>query len=201
MSRGDAAAATWIVRRDESRHRRACDVDSPRRRVAATPRLRRGETSRTPQVQGFERFSSVLHPGLRRRESTRHRSDRPARGAADETIRVSERRVGGVRRLARGGAVRVPASRARRVVAAPRPRRRSSGWGDSRRRRGRQGKGDSTPRGRIVPTRVEQRFLVSEGSGDTKDLLSMLARADAALSAYLGLAPPADLAAARAALR
>ena len=38
-SRGDAAAATWIVRGDESRRR---DVDSPWRRVAATPRLRRG---------------------------------------------------------------------------------------------------------------------------------------------------------------
>ena len=90
-------------------------------------------------------------------------------------------------------------------------RRRERGGSSRRRGRdvGRPGggtRGDaavvtSTPRGRIVPTRVEQRFLVSEGSGDTKDLLSMLARADAALSAYLGLAPPADLAAARAALR
>ena len=36
--RGAAAAATWIVRGDGSRRR--CDVDSPRRRIAAT--LRRG---------------------------------------------------------------------------------------------------------------------------------------------------------------
>ena len=35
MNRGDAAAATWIVRGDESRRRRGCDVNSPRRRVAS----------------------------------------------------------------------------------------------------------------------------------------------------------------------
>ena len=40
--RGAAAAATWIVRGDESRRRRGLDVDSPRRRVAAPPRSRRG---------------------------------------------------------------------------------------------------------------------------------------------------------------
>ena len=34
-NRGDAAAATWIVRGDESRRRR--DVDIPRFQVAATP--------------------------------------------------------------------------------------------------------------------------------------------------------------------
>ena len=34
--------ATWIVREDESRRRRGWNVDSPWRRVAATPRLERG---------------------------------------------------------------------------------------------------------------------------------------------------------------
>ena len=38
---GDAAAATRIFRGGGSRRRRGCDVDSPRRRVAAVPRLRR----------------------------------------------------------------------------------------------------------------------------------------------------------------
>ena len=49
MGRGDAAAATWIFSGDESRRRRGRDVDIQRRRVAATPRPRRGysvETSR-----------------------------------------------------------------------------------------------------------------------------------------------------------
>ena len=40
--RGGAAAATRIVRGNGSRRRRGCDADSPRRRVAAAPRLRRG---------------------------------------------------------------------------------------------------------------------------------------------------------------
>ena len=66
-SRGDAVAATWIVRGDDKRARareerstdsvgsgrlrHGCDADIPWRRVAATPWLRRGysaETSRTP---------------------------------------------------------------------------------------------------------------------------------------------------------
>ena len=41
-SRGDAAAATWIFRGDESRRRRGGDVDILWRRVAATPRRGRG---------------------------------------------------------------------------------------------------------------------------------------------------------------
>ena len=41
-SRGDAAAATRIFRRDASRRRRGRDADIPQRRVAATPRPRRG---------------------------------------------------------------------------------------------------------------------------------------------------------------
>ena len=41
-SRGDAAAATWIIRGDQSRRRRGGDVDNSRRPVAATPRRRRG---------------------------------------------------------------------------------------------------------------------------------------------------------------
>ena len=41
-SRGTAAATAWIVRGGESLHRRGRDVDSPWRRVAATPRPRRG---------------------------------------------------------------------------------------------------------------------------------------------------------------
>ena len=40
--RGGAAAATGIVREDRPRRRRGGDVDSPRRRLAATPRPRRG---------------------------------------------------------------------------------------------------------------------------------------------------------------
>ena len=40
--RGDATAATWIVRGDESWRRRGYDVDIPWRQVAATPRPRRG---------------------------------------------------------------------------------------------------------------------------------------------------------------
>ena len=42
--RGDAVAATWIVRGDGSRRRRGCHVGRPRRRVAATPRLSRGSS-------------------------------------------------------------------------------------------------------------------------------------------------------------
>ena len=38
----ESAAAPQLRRGGESRRRRGCDVDSPRRRVAATPRLRRG---------------------------------------------------------------------------------------------------------------------------------------------------------------
>merc|ERR1712097_94314 len=64
--RGDAAAATWTFHGDGSRRRRgrdvdvpwgrvaaSCDVDVPRRWVAATPRLRRGysaETGATPRI-------------------------------------------------------------------------------------------------------------------------------------------------------
>ena len=40
--RGDAAAAMWMFHGGESRRRRGRDVDSPRRRIAATPRPRRG---------------------------------------------------------------------------------------------------------------------------------------------------------------
>ena len=55
-NRGDAAAATWTFRGDvrradvpsmESRRRRGCDVDIPWRRVAATPRLLRGNSVET----------------------------------------------------------------------------------------------------------------------------------------------------------
>ena len=49
-SRGDAAAATWLCRGDESRRRRGCDVDHPCI-TATTPRPRRGsfvETRRAP---------------------------------------------------------------------------------------------------------------------------------------------------------
>ena len=42
VRRKDAAAATWIFRADAPWRRRGCNVDSPCRRVAATPRLRRG---------------------------------------------------------------------------------------------------------------------------------------------------------------
>ena len=45
--RGDAAAATWKFRGDESRRRRGCDADILRRRVAATPWLRRGNSAET----------------------------------------------------------------------------------------------------------------------------------------------------------
>ena len=59
MNRGDAAAATRIFRGDETRRRHGCDVDIPRRRVAAaaatwifrrvaaTPRLRLGYSAAT----------------------------------------------------------------------------------------------------------------------------------------------------------
>ena len=49
MNRGDAAAATWTFRGDESRRCRGCYVNIPWRRVAATPWLPREysvETSR-----------------------------------------------------------------------------------------------------------------------------------------------------------
>ena len=39
VRRADGIASTWIVRGDESRHRRGRDVDSPWRRVAPTPRV------------------------------------------------------------------------------------------------------------------------------------------------------------------
>ena len=49
--RGGAAAAPWIFRGDESRRRRGCAVDIPRRRVAAaTPRL--GVRSRPAHAAG-----------------------------------------------------------------------------------------------------------------------------------------------------
>ena len=41
-ARGDAAGASWIFRGGETRRRRGCLVDVPRRRDAATPRPRRG---------------------------------------------------------------------------------------------------------------------------------------------------------------
>ena len=62
---------------DESRRRRGCDVDIPWRRVAVTPRLRRGyslETSRAPQVlRDLQRHQS--------RVDLRRPVDRPARRA------------------------------------------------------------------------------------------------------------------------
>ena len=45
--RGDAAAATWIFRGDESRRRRDRDVDIPWRGVPAAPRPRRGYSVET----------------------------------------------------------------------------------------------------------------------------------------------------------
>ena len=43
--RGDAAAATWIFRGDESRRRRGCDVDLPWRRAAAATWIFCGDES------------------------------------------------------------------------------------------------------------------------------------------------------------
>ena len=67
-SRGDAAAATWIIRGDESRRRRGCDVESPWRRVAATPWLRRGKSvegeSRRRRGRGY---SAETSRGVERR--------------------------------------------------------------------------------------------------------------------------------------
>ena len=48
-SRGDAAAGTWIFRGGESRRHRGQDVDSPWRRVAAAPWLRRGYSVERPR--------------------------------------------------------------------------------------------------------------------------------------------------------
>ena len=67
MSCGDDAAATWTFRVDESR-RRGCDVDIPRRRVAATTRLRRGNLVETG---GRLRYHDGAIAPLER-SSTRH---------------------------------------------------------------------------------------------------------------------------------
>ena len=47
FSPGDAAAATWTFRGDESRRRRGCHVGNPWRLVAATPRLPCGQSVAT----------------------------------------------------------------------------------------------------------------------------------------------------------
>ena len=61
MNHGPATATTWIFRGDESRPRRGHDVDIPRGRLAAAPRLRRGTSvwtsarsrSRYPHINYF----------------------------------------------------------------------------------------------------------------------------------------------------
>ena len=64
MNCGDAAAATWIFRGDESRPRRGCDVDIPWRRVA---RLRYAQLWCYPQHECM----------LRRHFDSDHFSDTP----------------------------------------------------------------------------------------------------------------------------
>ena len=103
--RGDAAAATWIFRGDESRRCRGRHVDSPRRRVAATPRPRRGysaETSRdvrvpTPQtnlvVEERRQVVEVLVPTRARRSTDGTTDDpRPDRGVAATRFPSLDRR-------------------------------------------------------------------------------------------------------------
>ena len=62
MNRGDAAAATRIVREDASRRRRGYDVDGPRRR-------RRGRSAETTTwtVRGDERGDAAARPARARR--------------------------------------------------------------------------------------------------------------------------------------
>ena len=65
ISRGDAAAGTWIFRGDKSRRRRGRNVDLPRRRVSATPgRGSSAETSRGDAAAGTWIFRGG---GFRRR--------------------------------------------------------------------------------------------------------------------------------------
>ena len=54
-SRGAAAAEMWIFRGDGSRRRRGCDADIPWRRVAVTPRLRRGHSVETGRGDAGDR--------------------------------------------------------------------------------------------------------------------------------------------------
>ena len=66
-SRGDAAAATWMFREDESRQRRGCDVDIQWSRVAATPRPRRGYSGESGRGSSRSRRSPVfryVHGGV-----------------------------------------------------------------------------------------------------------------------------------------
>ena len=76
--RGDAATATWMVRRNGSQRRRGCDVNGPQRRVAATPRPRRekfnldrrtcfrkyerGQQPRRGRVWGSSSFAGTTRP-------------------------------------------------------------------------------------------------------------------------------------------
>ena len=83
-SRGAAAATTWIVRGDESRRRRGCDVDIPWRRVA--PPLRqiysvwRRVAATTRMVRGRNRRAQVpREQSVLRRPNPRER-DEPRRG-------------------------------------------------------------------------------------------------------------------------
>ena len=105
MSRGDAAAATRIVRGDESRGRRGREVaerggPTDRRRASSGPRRRRGRPVATPRVP-------ILLEHLQ--APTRRASGRPATSPSAAVQRI----VAG-RRAGRGG-----------VAAGPRRRRAS----------------------------------------------------------------------------
>ena len=159
--RGDAAAATWTLPKDESRRRRGRDADSPWRRGAATPRGHSAEASRgcvalrsrPPQVR------AALAP---RRESARARRRRGLRS----TRRPRGRRGRGVGR----GAARHPEARRARRPSAPRLKRRLRGGvrpgpGDARHGEGRRRvrprrarpHGDARPR-RPLPRRAAGRY-------------------------------------------
>ena len=62
MNRGDAAAATWILRADESRRRRGCDADIPWTRIAR----RRFHVNETIRVAHFKRFD-ISEPGVKQK--------------------------------------------------------------------------------------------------------------------------------------
>ena len=114
-----AAVATWIVRGDESRRRRGCDVDSPWRRVAAVATwIVRGDESPRPRRENSaetSRGDAAAPPRPRGKEK------RPP-GSQDHVVPVRRHEDRGLRRLRRAEAPgRRDAWEARGVVAA-RPR-------------------------------------------------------------------------------
>ena len=172
MSRGDAAAGTWLVRRDGSRYRHGRDVDSPwsRGAAAAATRIVRGDDAATKDAEragtSGRKIPRGLNPPVDRPAGVpdhlplRARGPRDPRGdAQDHDGRVGARPAH--RRRHRGGhdhrdlrrlGLRQDPARARAL--RPRPRGLAAATNGSqappRRRRG-----SSAARTRERTTRIE----------------------------------------------